>query len=78
MTLLARIRRVSMYTTRNFNTKRELKDAVAGGERVTVFAPGLGCPPENGTCAVEGPHYPRPHTWYAEVTLRDGVVIKVK
>ena len=36
---------------------------------VTIFAPGLGSPKENGTDFVEGPHYPAAHTWYAEVTM---------
>jgi hypothetical protein len=67
-----------MYTTTNFKSKKALKDAVAKGEKVTLFAPGIGSPPDNGTCAVSGPHYPKPHTWYAEVTVKDGIVVKVK
>ena len=66
------------YTSRNFTTKKSLKEAVAKGDEVTIYAPGLGTPPENGTTAVGGPHYPRPHTWYAEVTLKNGVIVKVK
>ena len=67
-----------MYTETNFKTKKALKEAVARGDRVTIFAPGLGEPKVNGTDYVEGPHYPKPHTWYAEVTMQDGVVVKVK
>lgn len=67
-----------MYTNVNYKTKKALKDAVAKGETVTVFAPGYGQPPENGTCAVEGPHYPAPYTWYAEVTIVNGKVTKVR
>lgn len=67
-----------MYTSINFKTKKELRDAVKAGEKVTVFAPGLGCPPENGQCAVEGPHYPKPHKWYAQVTIVNGYVTAVK
>ena len=67
-----------MYTTRNFKTKKALKEAIAAGEQVTLFAPGLGSPKENGIEFVEGPHYPAPHTWYAQVTVKDGIVIKVK
>lgn len=26
---------------------------------------------------LEGPHYPAPHTWYAEATVEGGVVMKV-
>ena len=44
---------------------------------VTIYSPGMGTPKTNGTESVEGPHYPQPHTWYAQVTLKDGVVVKV-
>jgi hypothetical protein len=27
---------------------------------------------------VEGPHYPEPHKWYAEVEVKDYIVVKVK
>jgi hypothetical protein len=67
----------TMYTSRNFKTKKAFKEAVVAGEKVTVFAPGLGTPPENGTCCIEGPHYPEPHKWYAQATIKDGVVVKV-
>jgi hypothetical protein len=33
----------------------------------------------NSTHAVEGPHYPEPHRWYATVTLDDNLnIVKVK
>ncbi len=67
-----------MYTDRNFKTKKALKEAVAAGQQVRLFAPGLGRPKDNGTEFVEGPHYPAPHTWYAQVEVKDGVVVKVK
>lgn len=67
-----------MYTNKNFKTKKALKDAVKAGEEVTLFAPGLGQPKDNGTEFVEGPHYPQPHTWYAQVEMKDGIVVKVK
>lgn len=67
-----------MYTSTNFKTKKALKDAVAKGDKVTLFAPGLGTPKRDGTETVEGPHYPAPHTWYATVTMKDGFVVKVK
>jgi hypothetical protein len=67
-----------MYTYKNFRTKKALKEAVANGEKVTLYAPGLGEPVRNGKEYVEGPHYPEPHMWYAEVTVQDGIVIKVK
>lgn len=69
-----------MYTTRNFKTKKEFKTAVANGERVTYYQPGPfdGNEPKDGTVCFEGPHYPKPHTWYAECEVKDGIVVKVK
>lgn len=67
-----------MYSSTNFKTKKQLKEAVASGQKVTIFAPGLGSPRQNGTEFLEGPHYPAPHTWYAEVTMQDGYIVKVK
>lgn len=66
-----------MYTEFNFKTKKELKAAVANGQEVRLYAPGLGTPKMNGVEYVEGPHYPRPHTWYARVEMKDGKVVKV-
>ena len=66
------------YTSTNYATKKALKEAVAKGTEVTIFAPGLGTPPINGETAVGGPHSPKPHSWYATVTMKDGKVIKVK
>lgn len=68
-----------MYTTKNFKTKKALKEAVAAGEKIGLFNPGpFGSPPRDGSCTCEGPHYPKPHTWYAQVTLKDGYIISVK
>jgi hypothetical protein len=67
-----------VYTTTNFKTKKALKEALARDEPITVFQPGLGTVPENGTVYLEGPHYPQPHTWYAEGTMKNGVLVKVK
>lgn len=68
-----------MYTTRNFKTKKALKEAVAAGETVTVFQPGGMFPgPSDGLVCLEGPHYPEPHRWYAEAVIKNSVVVKVK
>ena len=69
-----------MYTIKNFKTKKALKEAVAAGERVTYYQPGPfgGNEPQNGTIFLEGPHYPAAHTWYAQATVEDGVIVKVK
>ena len=67
-----------MYTNINFKTKKALKEAVASGKAVSVYQPGLGEIPNNGTVFLEGPHYPEPHGWYAEAEVRDGLVVKVR
>ena len=67
-----------MYTAENFRTKKALKEAVAAGRKVTIYAPGLGTPKRDGTEYLEGPHYPEPHTWYAKVVMKDGYIAKVK
>lgn len=68
------------YTDINFPTKKALREAVAGGKEVTCYQPGLG--PDlsrySGTVSLEGPHYPKAHTWYANATMENGVVVKVK
>ena len=70
-----------MYATVNFKTKKALKEAVANGDKIGVYQPNnmFNTPPmTNGTCCVEMPHYPEPHRAYAEVTVKDGYIIKVK
>ena len=57
-----------MYVTPNFTTK----EAVKRGDTVTIFSPGPYPAPQEGSGAVEGPHYPKPHKWYANVTLKGG------
>lgn len=66
------------YTDPNFKTKKALKDALAEGKEVAVFQPGIGSIPANGTVYLEGPHYPEPHRWYAQGTMQDGKLVKVK
>jgi hypothetical protein len=67
-----------MYANTNFKTKKALKDAVKEGKQIGIYAPGLGTPKENGTEFLEGPWYPAPHSWYAEVEMRNGIIVKVK
>ena len=67
-----------MYTEINFKTKKALIMAVADGVGPTIYAPGLGTAKRDGQEFVEGPWYPKAHTWYAEVTMKDGRIIAVK
>jgi hypothetical protein len=55
------------YVNPDFTSKKALKDAVKNGEVVTAFQPGLG--DIRPRMVVEGPHYPKPHTWYAQVEV---------
>ena len=70
----------------NFKTKKELKAAVKAGDSVLIFQPGpfgsgvrdmVHLTEKPGECSVEGPHYPKPHTWYARVRVEAGQVVKV-
>lgn len=67
-----------MYVSPNFKTKKALRQAIADGIPVRVFSPGPFPAKTDGTEYVEGPHYPEPHKWYAQVTLANGIVTAVK
>ncbi len=72
-----------MYTDKNYKSKKALKDDIKAGKEVTYHQPG-GCMfpsspvPRDGVIYLEGPHYPEPHRWYAEATVKDGKIVKVK
>lgn len=68
-----------MYVSPNYKTKKLLKEAIAKGEIVKAFNPGLGGSTDNtvGDYSVVGPHYPKPHRWYARVRVDRGRVVKV-
>ena len=67
-----------MYVSPNFKTKKSLKEALAKGSKPTVFSPGPFPCPQAGWVCVEGPHYPEPHKWYADVWVENGIIKKVK
>lgn len=71
-----------MYTTRNFKTKKALREAVERGEVVGVYQPndllGRDFSQHTGMVTLEGPHYPQPHRWYAQAEMVDGRVVKVR
>lgn len=68
------------YTIKNFKTKKELKQAIKDGEEIRCYNPGLGGDLSNftGTVYLEGPHYPKPHSWYAVGKMEGGVLKGVK
>jgi len=62
------------YTRTNYKTKKALHEAVALSD-VPVYQPGpFGPAVANGSTAIEGPHYPEPHKWYADVLVVHGVI----
>jgi len=67
-----------MYVEPNFKTAKALREAVAKGERVRVFSPGPFPAKQEGVEFVEGPHFPEPHRWYAQVEVHEGLVVKAK
>ncbi len=64
-----------MYTTTNYESKKALKEAVASGVQVEVFQPGGFPATTEGTVYLEGPHYPKPHTWYASAKVVGGIIV---
>lgn len=66
-----------MYAEGNPRTKKQLREWVAEGRKVAVFQPGPYPTKTRGRVAIEGPHFPSPHAWYAQVLLADGVIVKV-
>jgi len=66
------------YVSPDFKTKKGLKTALAAGKQpIYVYQPGMGTVPNTGRIALEGPHFPKPHTWYGSGTMKDGRLIKV-
>ena len=66
-----------MYAETNFKTKKALREAVEAGEKIRVYAPGLGKPVDTGFEFLEGPWYPESHKWWAKVRMEDGIIVKV-
>ncbi len=67
-----------MYASPNYHTKTGFIHGWMVGDKILLYQPGVGPPPPwDGKVAVEGPHYPAPHTWYADVTLEDGKIVKI-
>lgn len=73
-----------MYTSINFKSKKQLKEAVASGKTITIFQPNdifgnpASKPDFTGKVTLEGPHYPEPHKWYATAQIVNGKVVSVK
>jgi hypothetical protein len=44
------------YTSINFKTKKELKEALKKGKQIGIFSPGPFPVTQNGRVGIEGPH----------------------
>lgn len=53
--------------------------ASKGIHSIRCYNPGLGPDLSNftGKVYLEGPHYSKPHSWYAQAELVNGIVVKV-
>ena len=71
-----------MYTHKNYQTKKALKDDLASGKEIGVYQPNGDLTGftarRDGWVGLEGPHYPEAHKWYAEAWLENGRVAKIK
>ena len=63
-----------MYCRKNYRYKKQMLADFKAGIPVPVFQPGLGG--IDGQRCIEGPHYVA-HTWYASVSVKNGVVVEV-
>ena len=71
------------YIEDNPKTKAELKRWVADPERKvriqvnSPFAVHEGALDYTGRVSIEGPHFPKMHTWWGTAEVANGVVVKV-
>jgi hypothetical protein len=64
-----------VYVDGNPKTKKALKATVDSGVPTFVFSPGPFPAPLNGSVSLEGPHYPKPHSWYASAIVKNGAIV---
>lgn len=66
------------YVNPNFKRKKDFRAAVVAGAKLRTFNPsGMFPTTQDGVDVIEGPHYPAQHMWYAQVEVRNGVVVRV-
>lgn len=67
-----------MYTVINYPSKKALREALARGTVVEVFQPGgMFASQTDGDVSLEGPHYPKSHTWYARARIAGGRIVRI-
>lgn len=67
-----------MYTVKDYRTKKALREDFMAGARIECFQPGPFPGTETGSCCIEGPHYPAPHSWYASAVLENRVIVRLE
>ena len=64
------------YVNPDYVSKKAFKEAIKAGVQHRTYNPsGMFPTTSNGADVIEGPHYPKPHRWYAGVVVKDGVVV---
>ena len=67
------------YVNPDYKSKKEFITAIKAGVVHHPYNPsGFFGAPSSGLIVIEGPHYPKPHKWYAQCEVEGGVVIKAK
>lgn len=73
---------MSVYVRQNPKSKKALREMLPL-DKSDLFKPswdfGMGGPvPDSGRVSLEGPHYPKPHSWWGTGTMVDGKLVKVQ
>jgi hypothetical protein len=67
------------YVDPNYPSKKLFREAIKAGVQHRTYNPsGMFPTTSDGKDVIEGPHFPRPHRWYASVIVKDGIVISAK
>ena len=66
-----------MYTETDYLTRKALAEDIKKGVTVRVYQPGPFPGQTEGKVTLEGPHFPRPHTWYCQAIIKDGVIVRL-
>ena len=67
------------YVDPDYKSKKDFKAAVVTGAKHYPYnLSGIFPERENGRITIEGPHYPKPHKWYADCDVVNGVITKVR
>lgn len=67
------------YVEGNPKTKKQLREWLAAGRACYAYQPGPFPLDVSGNVYLEGPHYPKPHTWYAVAHCdAEGRILRVK